>query len=68
MLKGNIRSTVRNGSGNKINPKNYRPAMISSIFLKVIEYLLLLHLEKHLPVHENQFGYRLATCIYAKTV
>ena len=27
-------------------------------FLKVIEYILLSHLEKHLLIHENQFAYR----------
>ena len=43
--------------------------MSSSNFLKVLEYLLLPHLEKHLPVHENQFAYRAATrCIDAITV
>ena len=35
--------------------------MNSSNFLKVLEYLLFTHLEKHLPVHENQFAYRPAT-------
>ena len=65
MLKGNIRPTVKNSSGNKTDSKNYRPVMNSSNFLKVIEYLLLPHLEKHLPIHENQFAYRPATgCIY----
>ena len=53
MLKGHIRPTVKNSSGNKTDSKNYRPVMNSSNFLKVIEYLLLPHLEKHLPIHEN---------------
>ena len=43
--------------------------MNSSNFLKVLEALLLPHLEKHLSVHENQFAYRPATgCIDAITV
>ena len=42
--------------------------MNSSNFLKVIEYLLLPHLEKHLLIHENQFAYQPVTgCIDAIT-
>ena len=69
MLKGHIRPTVKNSSGNKTDSKNYRPVMNSSNFLKVIEYLLLPHLEKHLLIHKNRFAYRPATgCIDAITV
>ena len=43
--------------------------MNSFYFLKVLEYLLLPHLERHLPVHENQFAYQTVTgCIDAITV
>ena len=43
--------------------------MNSFNFLKVIEYLFLPHLEKHLPIHENQFAYRPAPgCIDCITV
>ena len=66
MLKGHIRPIVKNSSGNKTDSKNYRPVMKSSNFLKVIEYVLLPHLEKH---HENQFPNRPATgCIDTTTV
>ena len=41
LLKGHVRPTVKNSSGNKIDSKNYRPVMNSPNFLKVIEYLLL---------------------------
>ena len=42
--------------------------MNSSNFLKGLEYILLPHLEKLLPFHENQFAYRPATgCIDAIT-
>ena len=69
MLKGHIRPTVKNSSGNKTDSKNYTPVMNSSNFPKVLKYLLVPHLEKHLPVHENQFTYRPATgCIDAITV
>ena len=69
MLKEHIRPTVKNSSGKKADSKNHRPVMNSSEFLKVIEYLLLPHLEKHHVIHEIQFAYRPATgCIDAITV
>ena len=69
MLKEHIRPNVKNSAGNKNVSKNDRPVMNSSNFLKVIEYLLQPHLEKHLPTHENQFAYRPATgCIDGMTV
>ena len=69
MLKGHKHSTVKSSSGNKTDSKNYRPVMNSSNFLKVIEYLLLPHLVKYLPIHENQFAYEPARgCIDAITV
>ena len=56
-------------SGNKIDSKNYRPVMNSSNFIKVLEYLLLQHLEKYLPIHLNQIAYRPGTgCIDGITV
>ena len=36
----------------------YKPVLNSYNFLKVLEHILLPHLEKHLPVHENKFAYR----------
>ena len=43
--------------------------MNSSIFLKVIEYIFLPYLEKHLLIHENHFAYRPAPgCIDAITI
>ena len=69
MLKEHIRPTVKNSSGNKTDSENYKPVMNSSNFLKVIEYLLLPRLEKHLPIHENKFAYRPETgCIDTITV
>ena len=35
--------------------------MNSSNFPNVLQYLLLSHLEKHLPVHQNHFAYLPAT-------
>ena len=60
---GHIRPTVKKISGNKTDSKKYRPVMNSSNFLKVLEYLLFPHLEKQLPVHENQIAYRPATVV-----
>ena len=39
MLKGHIRPTVTNNSGNKPDSKSYRPVKNSSNFLKGSEYL-----------------------------
>ena len=69
MLEGHIRPTVSESSGNKTDSENYRPAINPSNFLKIIEYLLLPLLEKHLPVHQNQFAYRSARgCLVVITV
>ena len=57
MPKGHIRPTVKKSSGNKADSKNFRPVMNSSNFLKALEYLLLPHLEKHVPDPENYFAY-----------
>ena len=60
---------MKNSSRNKTHSENYRPVMNSSNFIKVIEYLFLQHLEKHLLIHGNQFAYRPATgCIDAVSV
>ena len=43
--------------------------MSSSNILKVIEYFLLPHMEKHFPLHLNYFAHRAVTgCIDATTV
>ena len=69
MLKGHIVPTVKNSSENRTDSRNYKPAMNLSNFLKVLENLLLPHLEKHLPIHGNQIAYRPAkSCIDAMTV
>ena len=61
MFKGKMHQTVKNSSGNKSDWINCRLIMNSSKFLKILEYPLLSHLKKHLPVHENQFSYQPAT-------
>ena len=69
MLKWHIRPTVRNSSDNKTDSKSYRPVMNWPNFLKVLVHLLLPHIEKYFPVHDNQFAYRPATsCIDAINV
>ena len=69
MLKGHIRPTVKSSSGNKTDSENYRPVTNSSSFLKILEYLVLPHVEKHLPVHKNQLACRpVSGCIDAITV
>ena len=69
MVKGHTHLTVKTSSVNKIDSKNYRPVMNSSNFLKVIEYILLPHLGKDLPIDQNQFAHRPTTgCVEAFTV
>ena len=69
MLEGHKSPTMKNSYGNKTDSKNYKPVMNSSNFLKVLENLLLPHLEKHLPIHEDKIAYRPATgCIDSITV
>ena len=69
LLQGHIRLTMKNSSGIETDSKNYRPVMISSICLNILEYILLQYLEKPLLVHQNQFAYRpTAGCIDAITV
>ena len=53
-------------SENKANSKNCRPVKNSSNFLNVVEYILLPHLEKHLPVDQIVFAFWTGTgCIDA---
>ena len=61
MLKGRIRPTLKSHSDTKTNSQNFRPVMISSDFLKVLEYLLLPHLETNFKICQRQFAYRKAT-------
>ena len=69
MLKGRIRPTVKSHSGTKTDSQNYRPVMNSSNFLKVLEYLLLPHIERIFKIDQRQFGYRNATgCLDAITL
>jgi len=69
MLKGRIRPNVENEAAGETTSNNNRPVMTSSNFLKVFEYLLLPHLERHLAVHSDQFAYRRSSsCLRAITL
>ena len=68
MLKGHIRPTVKNSSGNKTDLKNCRPVNNSSNFLKVLKYILLPDSRSIFLLIYNHFSYRAATgCVDAKT-
>ena len=68
-LKGRIRPTVKSNSGTKSDSQNYRPVMNPTNFLKVLQYLLLAHLEKNLKIYQRQFTHRNATgCLDAITL
>ena len=60
---------MKNSSGNKTGSKDYRLVINSFNFVKVLDYLLLSHFEKNLPVHQNKFACQPATvCIDTITV
>ena len=58
MLKGVITPRLKNKFGNKKDSSNYREVMISTNFMKCLEYLLLPSLIAHSNISPMQYGYR----------
>ena len=73
LLSGVIRPSVMDRSGNFKSSSNYREIMISSNFMKILEYIILPFIRK-IPVNPTQFSYRkntstiLATLILKETI
>ena len=61
MLKGEIRPVFKAGKTSKTDSENYRPVMNSSVFLKLLEYLILPVLKSNLNLSSRQFGFRPGT-------
>ena len=59
---------IKDKSGDVTDKSNYRPIALSSIVSKVLEHLLLNHMESFLYTSDNQFGFKAKhsteQCIY----
>ena len=59
---------IKDKSGDVTDKSNYRPIALSSIMSKVLEHLLLNHIESFLYTSDNQFGFKAKhstdQCIY----
>ena len=58
ILGGIINPTVKDRHGDLCNSDNYRPVMLSSIFLKLFEYCILSKIEHHIKLNDRQHGFR----------
>ena len=58
MIKGTINPLVKDAHGDLSNSDNYRPVMISSVFLKLFEYCLLQKIEPYFTFNDRQHGFR----------
>ena len=58
MLKGTINPLVKDAHGDLSSSDNYRPVMLSSIFLKLFEYCLLGKISPYLSFNDRQHGFR----------
>ena len=58
ILKGIINPTIKNRYGNISDSSNYRPVMLSSIFLKLFEYCILDKIQQHITINDRQHGYK----------
>ena len=57
MLYGCIKPILKDGKLCKTKSENYRPIMSSSVFLKILEYMLLPIMTKFLKPNDRQMGY-----------
>ena len=53
MIKGTINPLVKDCHGDLSNSDNYRPVMISSMFLKLFEYCLLIKIEPYFDYNDR---------------
>ena len=58
MIKGTINPLVKDAYGDLSNSDNYRPVMISSVFLKLFEYCLLQKIEPFFTFNDRQHGFQ----------
>ena len=67
LLAGVIRPCVKNGSGDFKSSSNYREIMISSNFMKVLEYIILPYIQT-IPTNPRQFCYKKNTSTILATM
>ena len=58
MIKGTINPLVKDCHGDLSNSDNYRPVMLSSVFLKLFEYCLLIRIDPYFSFNDRQHGFR----------
>lgn len=58
ILGGVINPTVKDRHGNLCNSDNYRPVMMSSVFLKLLEYCILNKIKDSIRLNDRQHGFR----------
>ena len=58
MIKGTINPLVKDAHGELSSSDNYRPVMLSSVFLKLFEYCLLEKINPYLTFNDRQHGFR----------
>ena len=58
LMKGVIKPRAKNKFGNMKDSSNYREVMHSTMHMKLLEYLLLPHLNDHCKISRSQYGYR----------
>ena len=58
ILKGVINPTIKDKLGNINDSNNYRPVMLSSMFLKLFEYCLIEEIQRKVILNDRQHGYQ----------
>lgn len=58
MLKTVVVPVVKSKTGDIGDKSNYRPISLATIISKVLDSLLNTQLDKHLQIHDNQFGFK----------
>ncbi|KAL0811559.1 hypothetical protein ABMA28_009944 [Loxostege sticticalis] len=58
MMKTVVVPIVKNKTGDISDKCNYRPISLATIIAKVLDSLLNTQLDKHLHIHDNQFGFK----------
>ena len=58
MIRGVITPILKDKLGDCTSSANYRPVMISSVYLKLFEYCLLSKLEPYIKLNDRQHGFR----------
>ncbi|CAH2104856.1 unnamed protein product [Euphydryas editha] len=58
LMKTVVVPVVKNKTGNLADENNYRPISLATIMAKVFDGLLNAQLNKHVTLHDNQFGFR----------